>query len=163
MVCNPRGALRVAACGRLVQYLQPHPGAWLPGFVCRPLYDPWDKPVEWSSDILVGPNLQSGLVLRSGLSGSTKAAHRQERKLTTSNESKKFDTAMDTILRADPVKVKAEMEQDKAARAKQRRLGARINKLSREGPVRVSRDAKDNPALQAFNEVNQKAARRKVN
>lgn len=70
---------------------------------------------------------------------------------------------MDAILSADPVRVRAEMEQDKAERAKRRRLRARIDKLNKESPARVARDAEDNPALQVFNEVNQKAARRKVN
>lgn len=39
----------------------------------------------------------------------------------TNDEYDKFSTAMDTILKADPAKVKAEMEAEKRERAKERK------------------------------------------
>jgi hypothetical protein len=39
----------------------------------------------------------------------------------TTAEYDKFNTAMDTILKADPVKIKAEMEADKREREEQRK------------------------------------------
>ena len=41
--------------------------------------------------------------------------------MKTTSEYEKFNTAMDTILKADPTKVKAEMEAEKREREKQRK------------------------------------------
>ena len=41
--------------------------------------------------------------------------------MKTSREFQEFNSAMDTILKADPAKVKAEMEADKQAREEQRK------------------------------------------
>lgn len=41
--------------------------------------------------------------------------------MKTSREFQKFDAAIDTILKADPAKVKAEMEEDKREREEQRK------------------------------------------
>jgi hypothetical protein len=42
--------------------------------------------------------------------------------MKTSREFQKFNAAMDTILKADPAKVKAEMEAEKHAREEQRKV-----------------------------------------
>lgn len=41
--------------------------------------------------------------------------------MKTTSEYEKFNTAMDTILKADPTKVKAEMEAEKREREEQRK------------------------------------------
>ena len=65
-----------------------------------------------------------------------------------------FNSAMDTILKADPAKVKAEMEADKKQRAevrsKRAKVPVKVNHL--ENAIKAFRKAgkamKDNPKLQ---------------
>jgi len=58
-------------------------------------------------------------------------------KMKTTREFQEFNAAMDKILKADPVKVKAEMEADKIAREEQRKA-KRLPSAS--GPALGGRD-----------------------
>lgn len=53
------------------------------------------------------------------------------------SEFNKFNSAMDTILKADPAKVKAEMEEDKRLRDEQRKAKKQSSALNR---VSVGKD-----------------------
>jgi len=82
----------------------------------------------------------------------------------------KLDAATDTIPKVDPARVKAKMDADnqrraadRAHEAKARRLVKKIKEDPEWGDVHLIVDAKDNPRLQAMNDVLTKQARRKVN
>jgi hypothetical protein len=66
---------------------------------------------------------------------------------------KEFNAAMDTILKADPAKVKAEMAAEKQARSKARSI---------KGGVFV-RERGHNPLVEAVNAVEDRERRRKIN
>jgi hypothetical protein len=81
----------------------------------------------------------------------------------------KFDKAMDTILKADPTRVKAQMEADRKANAEARankRFEALVDKRAKKfakqmGPVHMSVD--NDPVVKVFNDVMKKQRLRKVN
>ena len=62
------------------------------------------------------------------------------------SEYKTFDAAMDTILRADPAKVKAEMDADKQQRAEDR--GKKHAQAAEQAFKKAGKAMKDNPKLQ---------------
>ncbi len=74
-------------------------------------------------------------------------------KKKSSPEYEAFDAAMDSILKADPVKVKAEMAADKQARSKKR---------LKKGAIFV-RERGQSPVVAAFNEALKGERRGRVN
>jgi hypothetical protein len=62
------------------------------------------------------------------------------------SEYKTFDAAMDTILRADPAKVKAEMDADKQQRAEER--SKKHAQAAAQAFKKAGKAMKDNPKLQ---------------
>ena len=81
-----------------------------------------------------------------------------------------FDKAMDTILKADPTRVRAQMEADRKANTEARenrrheaamdKVGAKLAKEM--GPVRLIQPEND-PVRGAFNQAMKKQRLRKVN
>jgi len=73
--------------------------------------------------------------------------------MKTKTDFDKFDAAMDTILKADPARVKAEMAADKQARSKARSIKGAIFVKERD----------QSPVVAAFNEALKEERRSKVN
>lgn len=82
--------------------------------------------------------------------------------MSDSTEFDKFNAAMDTILKADPKKVKAEMEKDKLSRKFDRALAKLGADPEFQKGVHWNDDAKDNPRLQAMNQAFAEARKKKI-